>query len=111
MSIFSDFASSAMNQARDIIGTSLFSIGSGYAIEAVQAEQRLSRDSDLGGFDERDSLDIVCKTDEFVSHYADSVKSYLGKNCTYNYESWRIGDIEKGESFVTISLISRKQQG
>lgn len=109
MSLLSDFSEGAFNVAKDIIGTKNFSINSGPMIEAVKGEARYDRASELNGFQAGETLTIVVNASKFVCQYSLAARSYLGQFCTFDGEKWRVGDIEKGEVFVTITLISRSE--
>lgn len=109
MSILSDFSESNFLSASSIIGTKQFRIGSGSPIDVVKAEARYDRESEMNGFQRIESQTITFLTKEFKKFYPSDIKSQLGKHCTLDSEEWKIGDIEEGESFTTLMLISRTE--
>ena len=109
MSLLNDFAKAQFQTAKDIIGEVAFIIGTGEAVDAVKAEARHDRESELNGFQRSQSLTIVVDGETFAKEYTDSITSYLGKFCTVGGDEWKIGDIEEGETFLTFNLISRSE--
>lgn len=106
MSILSDFIASVAPSAQSIIGTETLSISGGAAIDGTFNEARYSRDYETGGFEPESSLDFVVLSSVFTESYPAAITSYHGKTATGRSETWRIGTITKGSSFVTISLSS-----
>jgi hypothetical protein len=106
MSILGDFIAAVAPTAQTVIGTETLSIGGGSAIAGTFNEARYSRDYESGGFEPEASLDFVVLESVFTAAYPLAVATYHGKAATGRGESWRIGTITKGASFVTVSLVA-----
>lgn len=106
MSLLSDFAKSAHSLAAAIIGQEALTISGGADVLGVMNEAAFNRDYEGGGFEQSATLDVVIENTAFAAVYPDPVKFYEGKSATARSESWRIGRISKGASFIQISLIS-----
>lgn len=104
MSLVSDFISAVAPLSQTVIGTETLSINGGTAIAGTFNEARYSRDYETGGFEPETSLDFVVLASVFTAAYPLAVTTYQGKAATARGESWRVGTISKGGSFVTISL-------
>jgi len=106
MSLLSDFIATVAPLAQTVIGTETLSIGGGAAIAGTFNEARYTRDYEDGGFEPDAQLDFVVLTSVFTAAYTAGITSYQGKAATGRNETWRVGTITKGASFVTISLCS-----
>lgn len=106
MSILSDFTASCHAVAAPVIGLESITIAGGESISGTLAESDFHRNYEEGGFDQSASLDFVIGLAEFVAKYPNAVKSYEGNKVTARGDTWRIGSISSGASFVKISLIS-----
>ena len=111
MSELTDFVTGVYTECKTIIGATSFVIGSGGSVDVIQAEEIHDRASEMNGFEQSSSLRLVCSLADFTAEYASTPKSYLGKICTHDGDEWRIGGIEPGVSFVTITLVSRNEVG
>jgi hypothetical protein len=109
MSQLSDFNAGAYSAAKGIIGPVSVVIGSGDPVDVIPGEARYSRASEMNGFQKSNSLRVVADTAEFIAVYPLEVKEYNGKLCTVDSEQWRIGDMERGESYVIIQLIGEDE--
>jgi len=106
MSILSDFTAACHSVAAVVIGTESITIGGGPAIAGTLAESDFHRNYEEGGFEQSASLEFVIGLSAFVANYPASPKTYEGNKATARGDTWRIGSISSGASFVKISLIS-----
>lgn len=106
MSILSDFTAAAFAISGPVIGQESLTISGGDPVQGVANEANYSRDFETGGMEQMASLTFVVALSDFVAVYPASVKTYQGNKATARGESWRVGSISRGASFVTVSLTS-----
>lgn len=106
MSQLTDFAKSAFSASKSIIGGESLTISNGPSISCVMNEVVTNRDYDSGGYDAETTFSAVTSIYEFESSYSDPTSNYQGKIANARGEQFRIETIEKGQSFVTIRMIS-----
>jgi len=106
MSLLSDFTIAAHLVSAPVIGMETITIGGSAAISGILNEANFHRDYEEGGFDQSATLDFVASMAAFTAACPNAAKSYEGNKATARGESWRVGAISTGASFVKISLIS-----
>ena len=106
MSLLTDFTSACHSIAAEVIGTESITIGSGPAISGTLAESDFHRNYEEGGFEQSASLEFVTGLAAFVASYPNTAKSYEGNKATARGDTWRVGSVSVGASFVKLSLIS-----
>lgn len=106
MSILSEFTAACHAVAGPVIGLESITIGDGLAVSGTLAESDFHRNYEEGGFEQSASLEFVTDLAGFVAKYPNAAKSYEGKKATARGDTWRIGSISVGASFVKISIIS-----
>jgi hypothetical protein len=109
MSQLSDFNAGAFSTAKVIIGPVPIVIDSGDPVDVIPGEARYNRASEMNGFQKSNSLRVVADAAEFIAAYPLAVENYNGKLCMVDSEQWRISDMERGESYVTIQLIGKDE--
>jgi len=105
-SLLSDFTAACHAVAAPVIGQESITISDGQPISGTLAESDFHRNYEEGGFEQSASLDFVIDVAAFAAKYPNAAKSYEGNKATARGESWRIGSISAGASFVKISLVS-----
>lgn len=106
MSTLSEFTAACHAIAGPVIGMESITIGDGQAVSGTLAESDFHRNYEEGGFEQSATLDFVASLSDFNAKYPANPKTYEGNKATARNESWRIGSISVGASFVKISLIS-----
>lgn len=106
MSLLSAFTTAAHGIAASVIGTESITIAGGPSIAGILSESAFNRDYEAGGFEQSATLDFVIDSTAFAAAYPNSPKTYEGNKVTARGDTWRIGSVSVGASFVRLSLIS-----
>lgn len=109
MSKLTDFVSSKFALARAIIGGETLTIGDGPALSVVFNELTRTRSLETGGWDQEITLSAVARLSDWSESYPLGIASYFGKTATARGDTFRIGTIRAGQSFVTLELVSLKK--
>lgn len=107
MSTLADVAAGALRFARESLGTSgsdSLSIDGGAPWLVTRAEERHSRDFEVGGQNVESELVVVGESSEFLTLYSSPPADYLGKSATLGGNSYRVSEINRGEIFTELSL-------
>jgi hypothetical protein len=105
MSALTTFAAAAFKAAATTIGTKVFSIDGGEEINVVAAEQNHDREFDEG-YSDGTTIQVVCSVTDFEAAYTSPAKDYQGLACELDSDNWRVGNIQIGDAFATISLVA-----
>jgi len=106
MSLLSEFAAACHAIAAPVIGLESITIAGGAAISGTLAESDFHRNYEEGGFEQAATLEFVVSATVFAAAYPNTAKSYEGNKATARGDTWRIGSISSGASFVKISLVA-----
>ncbi len=106
MSLLSEFSAACHAVSASIIGTENVTIAGGPSIAGILSESDFHRNYEEGGFDQSATLEFVVDVATFTASYPNAAKSYEGNKATARGDTWRIGSISVGASFVKLSLVS-----